>query len=247
MPFQVSASDTRYPHPELIVSGFTTFTVASEFVYLHDNAQITIRPGFSTNFASVPPVLWGLISSYGRQTLPAIMHDQLCTDAREEPTTALAYAARSHADDLFRHALRDQGMAVFRRNIFWAGVVLGRLWEFAKVRLAIVTVLLVLYSTAFYTGLSLLASRHGSPGWALLLVLVPIVGSVLWQPEALSRLFLIATYVGVPVAALAAVGLVVQLWVRAIPDRVQWLASRLVPGINGPPGGIFTPTDVLRM
>ena len=76
-----------------------------------------------TDLASVPSFLWGVVASYGRQTLPALLHDMLCY-AAAQPDQPAAYRrrARRQADDLFRTTLRASGSGFVRRWLMWTAV-----------------------------------------------------------------------------------------------------------------------------
>lgn len=78
--------------------------------------------GFVTDLASVPAVLWGVIASYGRQTLPAVLHDTLYAAARSAPRATRARRLRREADTLFRATLRATGAGPVRQWLMWAGV-----------------------------------------------------------------------------------------------------------------------------
>lgn len=108
------------------------FQVTEPFAYRdpRDGSVVTVpahdlsRPpteGNSTDFASVPPFLWGLIANYGPQTLPAILHDAMVEDARRAPEPE-RLARRRAADDLFRVALVDNGIHLLRARVMWAAV-----------------------------------------------------------------------------------------------------------------------------
>lgn len=81
-----------------------------------------------TDLASVPSFLWGVVASYGRQTLPAILHDIQCDDHKQSNLSAsyLRYARRQ-ADGLFRTTLGVAGAGPVRRWLMWTGVRLGGL------------------------------------------------------------------------------------------------------------------------
>jgi hypothetical protein len=93
-----------------------------------------------TDLASIPPFLWGLIASYGRHTMPAILHDVRC-DAAKKVTAAQGGRAhtaylRRRADQQFRHTLKahaDQGLVT--RYIMWCAV---RLFGFIPLGIAVV-------------------------------------------------------------------------------------------------------------
>ncbi len=82
--------------------------------------------GFTTDLATVPRFLWGVVASYGRQTLPAILHDTLCIESAM-PSLPAAYRrhARRRADALFRGTLAQAGSGPVRRWLMWTGVRIG--------------------------------------------------------------------------------------------------------------------------
>ena len=83
-------------------------------------ASVVIPPDVDgeTDLASVPPVFWWLIASYGNHTLAALLHDALYVEDVEPPVP------RSTADRLFLAALREspQKAGPFRHWLMWAAV-----------------------------------------------------------------------------------------------------------------------------
>ncbi|MBD8061274.1 DUF1353 domain-containing protein [Oceanitalea stevensii] len=121
---------------QLAGSGRTRFEVLEEFGYTQlppDGRDATgptwsraavehvVPAGFVTDLASVPSVLWGVIASYGRQTLPAVLHDTLYAAARTARATR-ARRLRRQADTLFRATLRATGAGPVQEWLMWAGV-----------------------------------------------------------------------------------------------------------------------------
>ncbi len=177
------------------------FQVTASFAYRdpRDGSVVTVpahdvsRPpteGNSTDFASVPPFLWGLIANYGPQTLPAILHDAMVEDARRAPA-AERLERRRVADDLFRVALVDNGVHRLRARVMWAAVGLERYARFGGRRgtglIAQVVIGALVLVAAVVLGLIV------SPWW-LLLVLVPALGAAPWGRAA--PLTTAATYLG---------------------------------------------------
>jgi Protein of unknown function (DUF1353) len=83
--------------------------------------RVVIPPdtGGLTDLASVPPMLWWLIASYGNHTRAALLHDALYVDEGEPPVP------RRTADRLFLTALREPGepkAGPFRHWLMWAAV-----------------------------------------------------------------------------------------------------------------------------
>lgn len=83
-----------------------------------------VDAGTKTDLASVPAFLWGVVSSYGLHTLPAIVHDTLYERARgnidARPTERMK--SRKDADDLFRKAMAQSDVPWAKRWIMWSAV-----------------------------------------------------------------------------------------------------------------------------
>jgi len=90
------------------------------------DVEFVAPSGMLTDLASVPRFLWGVIASYGRQTLPAILHDQLCY-AAAMPGLPVPFSRgqRREADGVFRRALELSGAGPVRRWLMWSAVRLG--------------------------------------------------------------------------------------------------------------------------
>ncbi|MFT4216978.1 MAG: DUF1353 domain-containing protein [Micropruina sp.] len=90
-------------------------------------------PSGSTDLASVPGVLWGLVASYGRHTLAVLVHDHVASLADPAPE-AERFDRSSAADEVFYAALRDPEAGQyrapwFRSLVLWAGVSLTRYYR----------------------------------------------------------------------------------------------------------------------
>jgi len=83
-----------------------------------------------TDLASVPMWLWSFIASYGRQSAPAVLHDERSVDASELGDRRAALAQRREDDRMFRTALREQGVPVLRSWLMWGWVAADRELEF---------------------------------------------------------------------------------------------------------------------
>lgn len=77
--------------------------------------------GRSTDLASVPPWLWGVIASFGRHTFAALLHDHLC-EAASEASPPRAGELRRDADRLFRIGMLDLKVPAPRAWVMWAAV-----------------------------------------------------------------------------------------------------------------------------
>lgn len=95
---------------------------ASGPMWSRSAVEHVVPAGFVTDLASVPELLWGVIASYGRQTLPAVLHDQLYATAARADTLPRARRLRRDADVLFRSTLRESGAGPVRQWLMWAAV-----------------------------------------------------------------------------------------------------------------------------
>ena len=238
MPFVVSPDDPRDPEVVLAVVAVRRFKLLSGFGYVDQDGvywpippQPAAPPGaddrddrYSTDLASVPPPLWSLLSSYGRQTRPALLHDHLswlALDRRDAGREQAGFAFRSHADALFRQSLGEVGVSPSRSRVFWAGVTLGKYLSHGTVvekLVGLVSLLLVLagWLASYLLLVTLLAGdvAVGAIGWALGAWLVGLGG---WLASSRLRadvgLWLIAWFVVPVLAPFLLVWLVAALWI----------------------------------
>ena len=147
-------------------------------------------PGNSTDFASVPPFLWGLIANYGPQTLPAILHDALVEDARRAPP-AERLPHRRAADDLFRIALLDNGVHRLRARVMWAAVGLDRSARLGGAGGLAAVAQVTVGALALVAAVALAVAV--SPWWMLIFA-APALAAVVHGPE--TRLVIAASYLG---------------------------------------------------
>ncbi len=108
--------------------------------------QWTVPVGMSTDLASVPRWLRGVVDSWGTYTLAAILHDWLCRIARGDVASwdpvrdrvhgkavydgsdvdvSARYVTRREADGLFLRVMRLEGVSQPQRRIMWLAVRLG--------------------------------------------------------------------------------------------------------------------------
>jgi hypothetical protein len=256
MPF---LTDDGRPLDELLLAerpadGYR-FEVRAPFVYLDPvsgrryeipaaRATATAAPGSSgavgagavgagphgvTDLASVPMSLWSFIASYGRQSAPAVLHDERSIVAAELGDRRAALALRREDDRVFRTALREQRVPLLRAWIMWGWIAADREREFGGpagalfLAQAVVGALLVL-------GASVAAFWH--PGW-LAVVLVPALAAAAWG--RLAPLMLLLNYSSAVLAPFIGLHLVSILPFRLIEALVE-----LVTG--GDPAGVWRPT-----
>ncbi|WAB83964.1 DUF1353 domain-containing protein [Microcella daejeonensis] len=188
----------------------------------HDTSRPPVE-GNSTDFASVPPFLWGLIANYGPQTLPAILHDAMVEQARRAPE-AERLPRRRVADDLFRIALIDNGIHLLRARVMWAAVSLESRWRHGGTagRVLIAQVALGALALIAATVLGVLLSPWWMLGLALPAALAPL-------QRGSAPLVVAATYLGALYAPLV-LGAFLAAHVEGLIALVVWLAT----GRRGP-------------
>lgn len=214
------------------------FQVTEPFAYRdpRDGSTVTVpahdlsRPpteGNSTDFASVPPFLWGLIANYGPQTLPAILHDAMVEDARRAPA-AERLARRRAADDLFRVALVDNGIHLLRARVMWAAVGLesrlrhgGGLGRLLVAQVAVGALWLIAATVLAIVG------AGGLGAWWLVTLAAPALLAAPWGTS--SGLVIAATYL----AALYA-PLVLGAFLASHTEGLIALVVWVVAGRRGP-------------
>ena len=170
-------------------------------------------PHNSTDLASVPAFLWGLVASYGHQTLPAILHDAL-SDRADEAPPAKQLAVRHAADDAFRVALRESGVTTLRATTMWAVVSMQRYVRFRPPLGALLVAQVVLGALAVIAAVVLALLGH--PPY-LLLGLAPAVLALLWgrtAPVVIAGSYLGALYS--PLIVSAAVASVIEYLIALV-------------------------------
>ena len=192
------------------------------------------RPGNSTDLASVPPPLWGLLASYGHQLRAALLHDHLCSEIDDADQgmrspgasqRAAAYENRWQADEVFRLALADSAVPWFRRWLFWCGVALARYFLYRRPAFVVLICQIAASVAAVVVGVvMLLASRpvEGTP-YAWLVVVVLLGASALWRRDW--PLVLLGSVACLPVCAVWLLGVTTQA-LLSMPDYLIWLVSR---------------------
>jgi hypothetical protein len=183
-----------------------------------------------TDLASVPPFLWGLIASYGRQTAAALLHDHLSAEARHGDT-ATRIERRRGADRLFGVALLDSGISLLRMLIMRSFVSVQKYVEFrrwqgyAMIGHAVLAVAFVYAVIGVVLGLW--TTPVGSSAWMLLLILLPAVTTVAWWRDAVTMVVIVyAGAVFVPFI----LGAVVAQFVLLLAEGIVWLLA----GLRGP-------------
>jgi Protein of unknown function (DUF1353) len=194
--------------------------------------------GNGTDLASVPPMLWGVVASYGLHTMPALMHDQLCNRAADKPTRSEQLTARADADRRFRDTLGESGVSGIRRWLMWSAVrlfgVLSHAGALGALALALVGATSVAISIAVFGAASLPASSDDVTRTVLIVIVVVAVAAVLdMSNEDLGRAVVVGG-IGLPLVLLPALSSVVVLIVMWLPAVVGWALSHIGNAEPGP-------------
>jgi len=272
MSYQTSVDDTT-PPPRVVLRSITKkdFELCTGFAFRPKVGSVIAVPTHpnesakSTDLASVPPLLWGLLPSYGRQLRAALLHDRLCDvvnqrlrgQPQDKTVRTAAYKDRRKADDLFLEAMRDPGdgsndeiqkrVGWFRSRLFWTGVCYGRYWRFRRFRAILMTLqvlagVLALAAVIRLPVVSWIADRipwHWvqDTGTLLLIWVGAFVLSVAWGRDW--KVPAIALIIGVLILPVLLMTFVVQL-ILGLPD---WVLHKISPD-EQPPAN-FGPTAAL--
>lgn len=194
-------------------------------------------PHGATDLASVPTPLWGFIASYGRQSAPAVLHDEQSILAAELGDRRAALEVRRVDDRVFRTALREQGVPRLRALLMWAWVSADRErtyggaagWLFlAQVGLGVVAIVASV----------VLAVAFAQPWWVALAA-APALAALWWgglAPVVIALSYSLALFGPLFLVHLAAIG--VFRVVEAIVELVSGGDPRDVvrPTVQSPPG-----------
>jgi hypothetical protein len=130
MGYQKSKDDASPPPKiELRSISKTDFELLTAFAYKPTKGEVIEVPihpndcAESTDLASVPPLLWGLLPSYGRQLRAALLHDRLCDEVnkslRDGKDPHEVYPIRRRGDDLFFEGMRDLSAGGDLKRVGW--------------------------------------------------------------------------------------------------------------------------------
>jgi len=86
-----------------------------DFTYENDKYRITVKAGFSTDGASIPRVMWSVISSpfYGPIIYGAIVHDGLYTAMK---------LSRKESDELLKEMTLESGYSKVKAELVYNAV-----------------------------------------------------------------------------------------------------------------------------
>jgi len=144
--------------PRLSIVGDKSFRLEDDLVYSGSDGNFTVTAGFVTDFATVPQIIQWLIPTYGKYTLAAILHDDLCvkladyhfktTNFQEDKLISKGWVYRDgegltppegltsspDTDGIFRRVMRELGVSFCQRWLMWAGVRWGAIFNRARRR-----------------------------------------------------------------------------------------------------------------
>jgi hypothetical protein len=198
----------------------------------HDISRPATDPHNATDLASVPSFLWGLVASYGHQTLPAILHDAL-SDRADEAAPAQQFLVRRAADDAFRVALRESGVTTLRATTMWTVVSMQRYLRFRPPLGALLVVQVVLGALAVIAAVAL--GLLGHP-FMLLIGLAPAVLALAWARDA--GMVMAASYLSALYSPL--------ILSAALSSAIEYLIALLVFLLGGRRGAAPQPGPTLR-
>ncbi len=88
-----------------------TFRLNKPFVYVASNGQeIVIPEGFIYDGASVPKILWSVVSPVGEVKKPALVHDWFYS---------VQVSGRRYADDMIKESMRAYGVHKGKILLWW--------------------------------------------------------------------------------------------------------------------------------
>jgi hypothetical protein len=181
------------------------------------------RAGLDTDLATVPHSLWSVIAPFGQQSLPSIIHDQECHDAKEmvPQRSPAARRARVAIDARFREGLLERGVPRFRAALLWSGVSIGRWWDHSN---RVLRLLMILQLFLGYVAIVWGACHLGSwEGWAAMGA--PALMTVVW--DGTCSALLIAQYPGLPLVAIGLANFGASL--------AEWLPNVILGARRYPP------------
>ena len=141
MPFKNhDATGTPLEHLRLQEVGATdwsSFTVEAGFSFFDaQGVEFAAPAGMTTDLATIPSPLWGLLAAYGHQARAAVIHDHTCDLAKAMPADQhqAAYDLRRQVDYAFREALEQTQVSRLRAWLLWGGVSIGRYFGYRRLR-----------------------------------------------------------------------------------------------------------------
>ncbi|MEV7647382.1 DUF1353 domain-containing protein [Arthrobacter sp. NPDC089319] len=241
MPFYQDAAATEpLTAIHLVQRTKRCFQLVQPIYYRADPASAVIRiaahdlsaglKNNSTDLASVPTWMWGLIASYGRQTAPALLHDQRMATCAELPPNEALRRRRGY-DEEFRRALLDTGVAALRARLMWAGVSVQAYLEHSRGRGLLLAVSIGVAALALIAGIWLAAAGAGQLPLAGAVLLTAVLSLAWTRDWPVVAVLVPAFALFSPVFAAAAAGSLL-LW---LCESGWWAVSKPFTQHPGPP------------
>ena len=122
-PVRVEASSLEAPVVTYLVES-KTWRLEEDYTHQDGLVQITVPDRFEFDLASVPRLLWWLISPFDLSVAAPLVHDFLYRHSGEPPNDAVVpprVYERKEADLLFRRIMKQEGVWLWRRvAAYWA-------------------------------------------------------------------------------------------------------------------------------
>ncbi len=106
---------TKYPIVHLKKSNlkYNLFELIEDCAFEFEDIKFTIPKGFTTDFASVPQIFWGLLPAHCTAAMPSVIHDYTCQ---------FAILPRPKCDAVFLELLKISGMKKWQYRLMYAYV-----------------------------------------------------------------------------------------------------------------------------
>lgn len=164
-----------------------SFQLREELKYMGKNGTLhRAKPPLTTDFSSVPHALWSIITPYGRQSLPAIMHDAECQALRKQGPlrTREKRRERRAIDSCFYEGLLEKGVPRYEATVVWSAVSVGRFCEHGSI---LQVLALFLQLALGYAAIVWGAFHFDDPlGW---IAIAPALAALAWGRSSPAILF----------------------------------------------------------
>lgn len=128
----VEDSETRQPIAALAVAidfsgrreGRRVAVLVEDWLYCYpETGDVFLVPrGYETDFASIPGAVRWAVNPFGNHAEAAVIHDWLYAAGHRDNRKDVE---RKRADQIFRYAMKEQGVNIVRRNVMYRAVRRG--------------------------------------------------------------------------------------------------------------------------
>jgi hypothetical protein len=122
-PVEIAAS--RLPPPVLTSLGGNHWRLEEDYKYRDRQTTITVPAGFEFDLSSVPRIFWVFMAPFELSIAAPLLHDFLYRSGGNPPAGSLMPPrtyTRAEVDALFRVAMGQEGVVVWRRVLAYAAV-----------------------------------------------------------------------------------------------------------------------------